>query len=499
MLKWLLPVLGLLSLLCVTAHTEEISLAPGDGCNLTIRERVSPTHLVAGLTTPVHNWFAGTLTHLPTDEVTIDIPMTGNDGGDNKGDVHKWVGLRPLLTYADPMRYEAYESFTKTPEGLWLSQDPLKTGKAKEAGHGVVPQQTVVPAEVAEQFLSADKQRWFPWREVETVEANVDTNTFSIKQRFALPTATLAMRVPFTDAYLQAFLAKLQAQHLPGVTIDSPGATLGKRTLSIIRVDDPTPAADGVFRPTVLVTAGEHATEHASGWAAFGMLARLIHEPPTSSLRKGRTWLFLPIVDPDGRAQSMFDRITEECCALNTGHPEMFAYTRYLTDFAFPAGRPIDVVVDLHNLEANEGMHLISPIVNIGNVPLVRDFNRLFFTQLAQQGYTVGDAEKTPEMDRVMRSLLYGWCTTSTASFDLVYEVNDRYPPHRLSLPELQGIGVILDDELAAWCDSAAGQQWHQQACQVMAKRVKDRVKYFQERDRDPADRTPFDTIIQGY
>jgi len=500
MLKWLLPVLCLLSLLCGVAHTEEITLVPGDGCNLTIRERVSSTHLIAGLSVPAHNWFAGTLSHLPTTEaVTIDLPMTGNDGGINKGDVRKWVGLRPMMTYADPSRYESYETFTRTAQGRWVSNDPFQSGEAKDAGIGKVPRQTAIPAEVAEQFLSADGNSWYPWREMDAVEADVGTNTFRMQQRFTLSTATIALHVPFTDTYLQAFLTRLKARKLPCITVDVAVTTPGQRALSIIRIDDPTPPDKDVFYPTVLVIAGEHATEHASSWALFGLLSRLASTPLTSPLRKGRTWLFLPIEDPEGRAQSNFERIIESFCFPRSQYPEVLAYTHYLTDFAFPTGRPIDIVVDLHNVEANEGEHLFCPIANIGHVDMVRDFNRSFFHRLTEQGYQAGDAEHLPDIQRPMRARLYGWCVEATASFDLIYEVNDRYPPRRLALAELQGLGISLGDALVAWCDSPQGKAWHQHACQVMAKRLKDREQYFQERNRDPAMRLPFDTVVQGY
>lgn len=220
---------------------KSIQIIPGDGMNLAIKEIVNPYYVVVKQNSSVHNWFAASFLNLPTDKTfTIGLSMEGNDVTGNKADVSKWEGLRPVMTYADPTKYETYEWFQKDDQGRWVSGDPFKQGDAKFAGNGKTPEQMVIPKEFAEQFLSADGKYWQAWREVDKAEAVVGINIFRIKQKFVMPIATVAMRVPYTYTYLQTFLSKLQYAKLPGVCIDELGETQGKHKIQAIHIENPT-------------------------------------------------------------------------------------------------------------------------------------------------------------------------------------------------------------------------------------------------------------------
>lgn len=219
-----------------------IEIVPSDGFNLKIEEQLPNNYVIVSLQTPVHNWFAATISNLPINqEVTIGLSMEGTDTKGNQGSVAKWAGtpgLIPVMTYADPTTYEAYEWYEKDAKGRWVSGDLFKTGNARFAGTGKVPEQTAIPKEAAEQFLSTDGY-WQPWREVDAAEAVVPLNIFRMKQKFAASTATVAMRVPFTYTYQQLWLEKLKAAKLPGVCIDECGKTPQGRLLQVVRVEDP--------------------------------------------------------------------------------------------------------------------------------------------------------------------------------------------------------------------------------------------------------------------
>jgi len=202
-------------------------------------DQITPHYVIVTLASPAHNWFAGTFTDLPTDkDVTIGLSMAGNDTRGNAADVTKWVGLMPVMTYADPTQYETYEWFAKNKEGRWVSGDPFKQGEAKFAGTGKVPTQTVIPKDVAEQFLSKDGTYWQPWREVDTVEAVPGINIFRITQQYAYPTATVAMRVPFTYTYLCQFITRLKTAKFPGIVIDVVVKSKEGREIYAIRYTD---------------------------------------------------------------------------------------------------------------------------------------------------------------------------------------------------------------------------------------------------------------------
>jgi len=91
-----------------------ITTIPSDGFNMKVVEQPTPYYVITTLDPPVFNWFAGTFTNLPTDkEVTIGLNMNGMDQFSGNADVSKWVGLKPVMTFADPTRYETYEWFKK--------------------------------------------------------------------------------------------------------------------------------------------------------------------------------------------------------------------------------------------------------------------------------------------------------------------------------------------------------------------------------------------------
>ena len=101
----------------VSARADEsspkvITIIPQDGFNMTVDDQVNDHYVITRLTSPAHNWFAGTFADMPTDkDVTVGLAMAGRIPGINKLDVSKWEGLRPVITYGDPMKYETYEWF----------------------------------------------------------------------------------------------------------------------------------------------------------------------------------------------------------------------------------------------------------------------------------------------------------------------------------------------------------------------------------------------------
>ena len=432
-------------------------IAPLDGGNLQL-EVLPADRFVVTLASPAHNWFAGCFTNLPTSRpVVIGLSLVGNDTTGNRADVSKWQGLRPVISYADPAAYESYEWFEKMPDGHWRSGDPLKTGLARDAGDGPVPVQQAIPAPLATQFLTPDGRYWLPWREVDGAEALPNLNSFRMTQTFDAPTATLAMRIPFTYTYLQAFLGKLQAARLPGVSVDVIAHTREQRALQVIRVTDPTPT--DATPTTMLLIAREHATEHAGSWALLGALQALLADTPQArALRKNTTWLFIPIEDPDGSAHATFDDLTEMFAISQeerAAHPEVTAYARYITDYIY-SGHSIDIAVSLHNVEANEAMQVTSPFVNSRNAAFALDFNRRYFAALSAQGFRPADPS-APWNTGFVPFRLYGWCAEAFGTFDLAFEVNDRYPERRLALPQLQTIGAVLAQSLVSWTASPAG------------------------------------------
>ena len=141
----------------------------------------------------------------------------------------------PIQPDTMPMRV-----FRKDGSGRWVSGDPFKQGIEKYAGTGKVPKQSVIPEDIAEQFLSSDGKYWQAWRDVDNTQVIPTLHIFRIKQQFRYPTATIAMRVPYTYTYFISFINKLKEHINKSIYIDKIGTTTNNRPIFVIRIEDPT-------------------------------------------------------------------------------------------------------------------------------------------------------------------------------------------------------------------------------------------------------------------
>jgi len=473
-----------------------------EGANLTVVDQLTSHRLLVEVPPAAHNWFAGTFTGLPADgPVTIGFSMAGRDTPGNTADVAKWRGLLPVMTYADPARYESYEWFRRDKRGRWLSGDIFKDEQARFAGEGALPEQHAVPAELAAQFLSVEGDCWTPWREVDTTETLTGVNIFRLTHAFGAPSATVAMRVPFTYTYLRQYLDRLRAADLPGVSVQEIGQTKEGRKLQIVRLDDPAAPAGVPPAKTILLTAREHATEPASSWALAGALTALLRQTPEAEqLRKDTTWLVIPIIDPDGSVNGVFDRLTDmfsQAPANPADCPEVFAYARYFTQYIYD-GRNIDVAVSLHNVEANESEQVVCPFVTLRDREAVLEFNQAFFRSLAGRGFVTGDPLR-PWDYGFSPFRLFGWCSVQFGAFALAFEVNDRYPPQRLSLDRLQSLGGVLATSLQGWLDTPEGEIVRARAARLAALKRLERDVHYSRVGYGPEERADVDLITRGF
>jgi len=474
---------------------EPITLIPGDGMNLKIVDHITPYFVVVKVDPPVHNWFAGTLTNLPTDkEVTIGLSMEGMDTSGNKANVSKWEGLRPVMTYADPMKYETYEWYQKDEHGNWISGDPLKQGDDKFAGTGKIPIQSVVPNEVAEQFLSPDGKYWQGWREIDGVEVVKELNIFRIKLKFTSSTATIAMRIPFTYTYLQQFIERLKKTNKITVNVDEIGQTMGNHKQQVIRIDHSDRNIPIQERRSILIIAREHANEPASSWVLYGSLLKAFDEKFTND---NINWIFIPIEDPDGSINSIYEQFTDDFIKPDTNHREVTQLARYLLDYIYKENT-IDMSISLHNVETNECENVFCPFMDVIHEKSIIDFNNIFFRRIELTGYRPA-APKAYWAKGQMVSRLYGWCAVNLGSIPLSYEVNDRYPSRRLSLYELQNIGRILSESISEFQSSGEGKKWHNHAVKLINTKSLDRRAYFEREYHNEHTLTNQNILIDAY
>ncbi|MHB9024404.1 MAG: M14 family zinc carboxypeptidase [Armatimonadota bacterium] len=449
------------------AAPPPIAIIPSDGMNLKILEQPTPDTLIVTVDPPVHNWFCGKLVNLPTDrEVTIGMSLAGI----KDADVRKWQGLRPVMTYGDPTKYETYEWYQKDKNGRWVSGDPFKKGEAHYAGYGTLPIQSVIPGEVAAQFLSKDGKYWQPWQEVDDAKANTDLNIFRIKQKFQCTTATLAMRIPYLYSYQQDFIYKIKNK-FPGVSVDEIGSVDSLRKLQIIRVEDSNTPVNLKFvgyiesvkytkiplwitnqntsnKSIIIIYAREHGTEHDSSWLIYGLIKTLLTQNELSKeLLKKYIWLFVPLEDPDsaenaeigGMAESFYTN-DYNCAVVN--------YLSYLRSF-FNKGYGFSIALTIHSVECNEFSNYAMPFVGKNDFNASKLFYNICKSEFINNNYLVmNDFPASPIEDKwfdySMNSRLGGWLRNYYKTMFMLAEINSRYPSNRLSLYDVINMGSIL-------------------------------------------------------
>lgn len=499
--RWdiLLLLSGLLAVGGLAAAQDNASgliTVPHDGFNLVVTELLSPTYAILKLSVPNHGWFAGTFTNLPTEQpVTFGWSMDGNDD-QYPADVTKWKGLRPVMTYADPTRYESYIGYTRRKDGRWIAANLFRTRKTADAGAGPLPSQTVIPEPLATQFLSTDGSTWYPWREMTTVQTLSNVNIFRVTETFVQPTATLAMRVPYTYTYLQAFLEQLRQAKPAGVTIDIAGLTPEQRQLVVIRLEPPHLQSASKERPTILIYAREHATEPEGSWVIEGVLQWLLsHDAAAKTARQQCDWLLIPMLDPDCAAQAR--------CASGdlfnanaTTRTEGVAYATYLVNW-IDAGHRLEVVINLHNVECTEGPNLFTPMVNAARETQIRPLQQPFFTAADKLGFTTGQPGWS--MVGYASFRLSGWCYNVFRTFDMFYEVNGRAPLSRLNPVQLRQIGNLLAQHSYAVVGSPTMGSVRAEINKHLSEREVARNKIWQRNGRDAQSRTVGELLTYGY
>lgn len=478
---------------------QPIKIIPGDGMNLAIEEYVNSHYTVVKLTSPAHNWFAGTFTNLPTDKpVTIGLSMDGNDTTGNKADVSKWRGLTPVMTYADPNRYETYEWFAKDGQGRWVSGSPFKRGDAKYAGSGKVPEQSVIPKEIAELFLSVDGKYWQAWREVDFAEAVTGLNIFRVKQKFTLPTATVAMRIPCPNLVVDEILSKIRESHLNGIIIDSVGKSSGNRELNAVVLRDPSEIGQQqlIQRPTMLFYA-EDGNEHDANWINLGILTSLLSDDDSvKEVRKKINIIIIPTYDPDGIADSTYAHITNtyRVKSINQQLPvETCAYAKYLTTF-IAQGNRLDIVCALHNVECNESTNLLCPIIDARRNDMMVSMNDYILNSIS--GISISHQIW---MKGFLDYRLNGWCSINFGSIVSIYEANSRFPANRLSLNQLQNVGQSLVKAFTCYTNTMDYARMAQEIDKAQIYHRAKRQQYWAAQKDANRDHTPYELITLGF
>lgn len=307
-------------------------------------------------------------------------------------------------------------------------------------------------------------------------------NILRMTQQFASPTATIAMRIPYSYEYQRAFLDRLRKANPAWVAIDTLYTTTTGRDIQVIRIEEAEQTGDPTAHATILVIAREHGTEPASSWVAHGMIQRLLADD-AQALRHNTTWLIVPILDPESVDAAIFAGYVESFGRgyTETTPEEVYEYAKYCADYV-NAGKTIDIAITLHNVETNECPNLFCPFIDFSKKAATLQLNQPLFAAFQQHAYLVGDYQQPWDVG-LMQARLPGWCALYYGSLDLDYEVNDRFPGNRLPLAQLQQMGAIMVQEISRYLRSEEGQRWHRMCRETLATRDAERQEYFTRND----------------
>ena len=428
-------VLLLFSLSSFCQNTAELKIIDTAGCNLAIDKKLSDTEYSLVSTSKAPNWFSTVFTDVDTTQkLTFSLCMNGI------GDVSKWVGLWPVYTYGKYYEYDTYIYYTKNADGYWVSSDPFLAGAAKLAGNDKTPVQKVIPAEFAEEFLSADGNYWSAWSEIEDTHADSVSNTFFMTKQFNSPNVSIAMKYPYIYDYEEEYMKRLKDADIKGITVHNIGKSIRRHNLYIVEICDPDATEEELKeRRVVLMYANEDGDEPDSCRVVNGAMNFLMSGSyEAKKVLKEVTFLFIPMLDPVGWEECTYGKISKNFkpddydVAVRT---EILSYATFINSWA-GQGYNLDVIINLHNIECNEGSNLFSPLINIIHADDIFSANDFIFTRFlnietSMLYWDIG----------YVKNRFYGWCSNLWGGLTLLYEINSRYPQNRLNIEDIDDIG----------------------------------------------------------
>jgi len=273
------------------------------------------------------------------------------------------------------------------------------------------------------------------WQFIE--DAKLLNGSFWFSQRFDRD-AYVCMRYPYTPGYNQRYLDSLTNN--PAAKVITVGASKEGRPLRVVKIGDGT-EADEKRKPCVLIFAREHADEQDSSWAAQGAIDFLISDAPEArQIREKFTFLVIPLLDPDGAVIGVYEHIIGSFTA-GAETPESTAYSAFFKGWV-DKGNPLQLVLNLHNLESREGPHL--SLLTVEPEKERRGCNQMFFDSFVQP---LAGAEKflVKKQTRLgISGRLGNWLSDSFGTLRTAFELNVQEPTRHLTLSDLHQIGKVL-------------------------------------------------------
>ena len=255
--------------------------------------------------------------------------------------------------------------------------------------------------------------------------------------------AYVCMRYPYTPGYNQRYLDSL-TNH-PAVQVITVGTSKEGRPLEVVKISEGGEAEEKL-KPCVLIYAREKADEQDSSWGAQGAIKYLISDAfKASELRRQFTFLVIPLLDPDGAAMGVHEHITYSFLTsgfeASSETPESTAYAAFFKNW-MDKGNLLQLVLNLHNLESNEGPHL--QFIVVEPVKQRREYSLMFYDRFLQP-LTKAEGFSARRKDvRIASARLGIWLSNSFGPLHALVDINAQEPHRHLTIADLHQIGQLL-------------------------------------------------------
>jgi hypothetical protein len=252
--------------------------------------------------------------------------------------------------------------------------------------------------------------------------------------------AHVCMRYPYTPSYNERYLDSLTNES--SVSVITVGSSKEGRPLRVVKIGEGTEAGEQ-RKPCVLIYAREHADEQDSSWAAQGAIEFLVSDTTEArQIRKQCTFLVIPLLDPDGAAAPVYEHITD---SFGEGYTtiESIAYSATFKAWV-DRGKPLQLVLNLHNLESQEGPHVSNPRIE-------SDAKRIKYSQAFYNEFVVPPIKaidfrvgaptesKGPSPGR-----LGDWLRVTYGTLHLPIELNSQERHRHMTISDLHQVGKLL-------------------------------------------------------
>lgn len=266
-----------------------------------------------------------------------------------------------------------------------------------------------------------------------------ESGEICLRQKFEQDSAFIALRVPYTPEYNDAYLATLQRN--PNVEVIEVGKSKENRPLKIVKIANEVRPL-GQQKPCILIYAREHPDEQDCSWIAQGAVDFLASDDAQArAVRERADFVIIPLLDPDGAASATHENIISTF-DVDKGTPESLAYAAWFKKWV-DEGRRLDLAIALHNPPPGAAFNVACPMMEPEEWRFKQclQLHAVILDNLRKSGYTV---RTDPWGKGSASQRLSGWLSSNYGTLVQPYEVNSLTPRQQLDLAQLREIGKIM-------------------------------------------------------